>query len=270
MKRTKRLSIVAALFACLLVFGAWTPNTAAVAEEERYGEAQFIATYANEVIAYTDRQSIANTTPKNAPTYYGDNSLTNGCGAVAGAIVVGYYDKYFPNLIPGWVSHYSSGTYRMQDATYVPALERELYDLMQTNVAGSGVSEAECKDGLAAYVHSKGYSIQYGAVANGSSIDYNACKATIDEGKVILLFMHAGDLYSVSRSDGYDTVIPTTVTSSHIMVAYGYQEINYYNNGVLFRTDRYLNVCTGQIAGKVALYKISPHNLAAAYAITIS
>ncbi len=56
-----------------------------------------------------------------------------------------------------------------------------------------------------------------------------------------------------------------------IMVAYGWYEVNYYNASGLFRTDRYLQVSTGLGSPTpIALYKVNPNDLNAAYIVNIA
>ena len=123
--RLQKVSVVALLVVCLCAFGAWTYP--AEVQEERYGDVTLLSTYATETIAYTRKDdSVQNTTAGEAPRYETVDNLKDACGAVAGAIAVGYYDKYAPDLIEGWTSHFASGKYRRQDATYVPAVIHEL------------------------------------------------------------------------------------------------------------------------------------------------
>ena len=85
-----------------------------------------------------------------------------------------------------------------------------------------------------------------------------------------MLFTKAGDVYDVFLNDGYDTIVPTTIAGAHIMVAYGYYQVEYYNANGLFRTDTYLLVATGQAVTTSALYKIDSKNLNAAYVVNVA
>lgn len=265
-KKLFKLSLLALSLIGVLLFGGWTININPV--ETRYADAPLVAKAVNAVIEYNYRTVDSKYTPGGVPRFTQENGMTNACGAVAGAEIVAFYDMYYENMIPGWASYYAGGTYRLQDSVCVPAVMWGLYDLMQTNVKDVGVSEREFVDGLKAYINNQGYSVSMQNVVSGSGIDYRACKNAIDNNKVIALFSHGGDVY---EDNGRDTVTSVNIASSHIMVAYGYYEINYYDsNNKLFRTDMYLNVATGMSVNQTALYKTNPHNLSAAYIVNIS
>lgn len=270
MKKLLKLSLLAASLISVLIFGGRT--TAQAQTAERYADAPLISTYASTTINYNYRTVDYKETPGGAPTYTSESGMTNACGAVAGTTIVAFYDKYFDNMIPGWVSYFpANGVYRFKDSVYVPKVMWEMYDLMQTNVNDVGVSEQEFVSGLKSYINKQGYSVSMQNVVSGSSIDYQACKDAIDNNKVIALLSHAGDVYMLGEKSGQDIINPVNIAGSHIMVAYGYYEINYYDaNNKLFRTDIYLNVATGLSVYETAFYKVNPHNLSSAYIVNIS
>lgn len=267
MKKLQKWSVLPLLALSLLLFGAWTYD----APQDRYADAPFLSSYADEYVYFTSKDdSDAATTAGGAPQYSQLNEHSNACGAVAGAEIVAFYDKYYSNLIPNWVSYYAaSGKYRMQDATYVPALMRDLYTRMRTNVDDVGVSEEEFKSGLQSYINAQGYGVSYQNVASSGSVDYDACKAAVQNNKVIALLVRAGNVYTIQDSGSYALITPTNIAGLHIMVAYGYKTITYYNASGAFRTDRYLVVATGYNSPKFAYYKIDSQNLNAAYIVSI-
>ncbi len=268
MKKTKRLSLLPLLLAFLFTCGAWTTKANSTT---RYADQPFLSAYADEIVSYTKREIVEeNVTDGKSPQYKQIDGLTNACGAVAGAEIVAFYDKYYSEMIPGWTSYYStSGKYRNADTTYVPALMRELYTLMRTNVDDVGVSESDFKNGLKSYINSKGYEVSFQNVISSNTVNYAACKSAIDNNKVIVLFAQAGDIYSIISEVGYDEISPAYIAGEHIMVAYGYKQIRYYNTSGVFRTDTYLEVATGKSSPKIAFYKINPHKLNAAYVVNI-
>lgn len=112
----------------------------------------------SEQIYYTDRQYTYYTTTNSVPLYEPSGALTNSCGATGGAIVVGFYDKYYENLIPNYTSYYTAtGKYKNSSSnTYVSTLMSDLYTLMRTNVDDVGVSESDCRNGLKSMLKTKG------------------------------------------------------------------------------------------------------------------
>lgn len=272
MKKISWLCIVCLLFVSVAVFGAWTPiGATSVAEEElRYDNAPVVSKLATETVYYTERELTYVTTDGNAPLYHSAGEKANSCGAIAGAEIVAFYDKYFPNLIEGWDSYYpTTGRYRAQTPAYVIPLMQELYDLMQINVKGHGVSEAEFKSGLTQYFNNRGNSLGYQSIKSGSGISLDDCISAIDNNKVIVLFTTAGDLYNVIVGDSMDGYTTFSITSNHIMMAYGYVIINYYNSNGLFRTEKMLCVATGYPELSSAQYRINSSNFVNGYILNV-
>lgn len=269
MKKTVYFALILVLVASVSLFGAWSPTDEEA--EIRYADAPIISTYATEKVSYTRKEVVDDAeTPGGCPAYYNTN-LTNSCGPVAGAEIVAFYDKYYPELIPNWVSYYeASGKYRAQEGTYVPALLQDLFTRMQTNVNGDGVSESEFTTGLKSYFTSHGRTLSLSSIKSGSTFNYTSCKNAIDSNKVIVLFITPGDVYTLAYGSGFDNVSNYTISGNHIMVAYGYMKINYYNSSGLFRTDTYLKVATGLSIPSLMLYKLNTNNLQAGYITNVS
>lgn len=225
-----------------------------------------------ETINFTTIDNIYIQTPNRVPLYH-NTTFENGCGAIGGAIVVGYYDKYFENLIPSYTSYYTAtGKYRLQDSTHVPAMIQSLYVSMQTNVVAPGVSESECLDGLEAYVEGKGYSISYTAVKpyNGT-FNHTAYQNAINNGQPVIMFCDTVQLVQASEYDTYNQIWVEQESQDHIVVGFGYQIYRYYNaSGTNFRTDKYLAVATGWSPNNIGFIKINDDSwLDSAFAVDI-
>lgn len=268
MIKTKAFLSVAILLIFVSVFGAWTVVDDG---ETRYGEPTLLSTYASETVYFTSKEEVGPVmTAGGCPEYHGLSDTPNGCGAVAGAEIIAFYDKYFPDLVPNWVSYYpASGKYRFQDSTNVPALIRQMYTLMRTNVDDVGVSRTDFLNGLTSYVTDNGYQVSYQSVMSGSTINYSQCKNAVDNNKVIVLFTLPTTVYDISDSSDHDTIIPINIASAHIMVVYGYYEAKYYNTSGLFRTDTYLIVQVGTMNMSMGLYKLNSTTTQAAYIVNI-
>lgn len=266
--KVNKIKTIALLALCVPFCCGWTavPNS----QEDRYVGGELIATCADETISYVSKQVIEDiSTTKGTPKYSAVSGMQNGCGAVAGAIIVGFYDKYYSNLIPGWDSYYSTGAYRLQNGTYVQELLFDLYNRMQTNVVAPGTSESEFKDGLKSYVVDHGYSLDYISLGSGNNFNYNTFKTAIKNNQPAVLFVRPSTLYVWSAEENKDVIYTSNISGNHIMVAYGYYEVKYtLGNGT--RTDKYLHVATG-LSGAVATayYKIGSY-VDAAYQVKIS
>ncbi|NCA68354.1 MAG: hypothetical protein EOM87_09885, partial [Clostridia bacterium] len=107
----KIISVIAAVVtvAVVLVFSfAILPSDTAYAETSRtrviyYGVPTFgqpVQTRATEVINYTSKVTEEDYINATFPEYYNTNgNLTNTCAPVAGAMIVGYYDRTYTDLI---------------------------------------------------------------------------------------------------------------------------------------------------------------------------
>ena len=271
------------LLACafMLLCGSLIPAltvsaSAAETSSDRYYDEYPISTYAvqTETINYTKRTLVDKTTVNGAPTYDANLDLANSCGPTAGGIVVGFYDKYYENLIPNYTAYYTAtGKYKKKDQVYVPAVMQNLYTLMRTNVDDVGVSEADCKNGLKTYVEQKGYKLTYTSVKNTwGTFQLSIVKNAIDNNKPILLFCDEAGLISLAEGDHYDKIVTSIVQNRHVMVAYGYCTVNYYNGlNENFRTDTYLIVSSGLYTMSLAYVQVNTTSwLDNGYVVTIT
>ena len=72
-----------------------------------------------------------------------------------------------------------------------------------------------------------------------------ACQNAFNNNKPILLFCDQVRVALIGEATGYDNVTTFGIANQHIMVAYGYYQIRYYNGNTNFRTDTYFDVATG-------------------------
>lgn len=248
----------------LLSVGVFTNSTVAFAltsgevlSEERYTEPMVYQSKTSETFSFIKYEELEyNITPNSCPKYY-YTGYSNACGAIAGADIIGYYDKYYTNLVPNYVTHYTSGKYKSIDSTYIPAVIGDLYTLMRTNVDDVGVSYNDFLSGLSQYISSKGYTVNYTSVFSNTTINYGAVKSAIDQRKVLALFCRATEICELSTSSNTEKIIITNINSAHIMVVYGYHKIRYTLTDGSIRTDTYLLVSTGLYSPQLAYYNIN-------------
>lgn len=186
------------------------------------------------------------------PDYYNTNvSLTNTCANVAGANVIGYYDRYFDELIPNCASGILRGTNYVY---YEMLLFKEkkqavidwLYTTMKTNTIDDGTTEDDCLEGLAEYVQQKGRSITYSSVMTGTELNFDEFETELKEGKPIMFFLSGYNFVSVNDSGNSVTITINEYTGNHIVVAYGYQKVDYYDaNNSLIESNIYIFISTG-------------------------
>lgn len=212
-----------------------------------YGESIIpYAAVATEKVTYTSKEETYIETYKAVPIYTQISNLPNSCGATGGAIIVGFYDRYYEDLIPDYVPYYSTGAYKMNDRVYTPKLMGELYTLMRTNVDDVGVNQTDCLNGLKSYVNSHGFNISYTNVLKSNNIINEATYTTaINNNQPTLLFCNKMNLYQVLSNTNDDALTCFTYLGAHVAVAYGLYTIKYYNGNNNFRTDKYLKIATG-------------------------
>ncbi len=274
----KKVLVSLAASAILGVAGVCAPASAVSASadgEKRYYDYTVSAARSatTEYVYYTDRVANEITTAYGVPYYFVTGStMTNACGAVAGTTVVGFYDRYYENLIADYTPYYASSLkYRIQDTTYIPAVMQEMYTLMRTNVDDVGVSESDCKNGLQTYFSNKGLTLSYSSVKSGSSFSYSLYKQAIQANKPVLLFCTDLNRTSITYNTTEDLLTTTSTTGSHIIVGYGYYTIEYYNNGTLFRTDDYILASNGQSIVKDICVSLSDTDwFDSGYAVSVS
>ena len=260
MKNKHKITAILLAVLCISVCGAWGAAYADEASAEtRYVGGEPISAYALETIKYTSKTVVEDVTTANgAPAYFAVGSLPNGCGAVAGSVAVGFYDKYYANMIADWNSYLNSGRYKLQDNDYIVPVQQSLFSLMQTNVAGPGVSQSEFKDGLKSYINGQGYSVDYPSLGTYGSFDYASFKSAVSNNKVVVMFVKPSYYYDLGFGPSEDNVVNTYISGNHIMIAYGYYKVSYVLTDGTVRTDEYLKVITG-LSDTMRYYKVGSY-----------
>lgn len=277
-KTSKKLKVICiGVFVSLILSLVGSFSVQAKSSANRYcgygNTAMPYAAISTETVDYTHREVSIVEIPQGVPLYTAVSDLENSCGPTAGAIVVGYYDKTYENLIPNYKPCLSSGKFLGNDRVYVPQLMSDLYTLMRTNVDDVGVSESDCLNGLRTYVNNHGYSCSYTNAKSGNTVSESICANGLNNLQPTLLFCRKMDLYLIGQNSAetQDTLVVSAYTGGHVAVAYAIYTVKYYNGANNFRTDKYLRVATGMpeiTSGYIKLTSTDWCN--AAYAISIS
>lgn len=185
------------------------------------------------------------------PKYTNVGTLQNVCANVAGANLIGFYDRYYDSLIPDvTVGYERNNTY-----TYFPMsinsakiqnVINDLYTRMGTNTYNSGTTQTQYKNGLASYINEKGYNVTYNSVMTNGSFDLSKATAQFNAGNPISLFMSGFNITTVEDDGSTVTLEKSLFDSTHIAIAYGYEKVTYYNsNGGVIKTEIYIRVTSG-------------------------
>ena len=185
------------------------------------------------------------------PNYYNANGdLKNTCANVGGANIIGYYDRFFTNLIPDCEPGYYTTRYHYYPmgkvSDEVLPLIRDLYGRMQTNVDGPGSTQTQYENGLASFVKSKGWTLTYSSVMSDGKLNLDKVKEQFKKGNPITLFLE--DFNFTDVIDDGKTVIWDKLLyhDNHIAVAYGYvKEVYYDSNGKVIKNAVYLYTASG-------------------------
>ena len=146
------IAVLCAAVSCLLF--ALAPEGSASADERRYSDGTFMGAGSfvteTETVNYARKSVTTKRIASSFPAYYNTASgVTDNCAGVAGAILMGYYDRYHADLIPGT----ATGTGRLvytyypqsQISSYIQAVINDFYSRM--NVGQEIVIHYETKVG---------------------------------------------------------------------------------------------------------------------------
>ncbi len=263
--------IIAFLFAAILLsalYGPSAPRAAYAASaddvrrEIRYKDDFSGATRASasETVNFATKTDTTTQVNSSFPQYYNTNTaLSNTCANVAGAMILGYYDRYFdviPNFTPGKLRNGNYNYYAMSNnSAPVQNAINALYTAMGTNSPSAGTTQTQYKNGLKSYINGKGRQVTFTSVKTGTTLDPTKVTAAFSAGKPITLFVSGYNFCSIQAGTNSYTINKTTYSGTHIMIAYGIRTIKYYNaSGVNFRTDTFLLVSSGLSSPKSGLY----------------
>lgn len=226
----------------------YTALAIAAEQSDIYGEYSDGGTSSTDIISYAFRSKDSYEFEYGLPGYYYSNNLSS-CANIAGGNVLGYYDIFYPNLIPNHETLYEYNGkyyYKSQSDEVTSIINNDLYKYMQTTEQ-NGTTFENFKSGFKKYVNQQGYNAEYYETVENHKLDINAYLTEIYSGHPVAVFM-AG--YNMTNGplpdDGYDLLNIAYYKTWHAMAASGFMEIEYYNgNNIMFRKDSYLSVCTG-------------------------
>ena len=210
------------------------------------------------------------------PEYYDTSERMNTCANVAGATVLGYYDKDYDSMI----ENFTSTRVIMGHIIYTPQTDAvldvmaRLYDDMQTNVTEGGTTVANFKSGLQTYVNEQGRNISYTQVVSGQSLQADACRQSLENGKPVVLFVSGYTIIAtnaLNTESGVEEYYEQYYVGNHTVVGYGMRTIRYYNAaGNLVKQLDLVAVATGNNASPLVYISLDDYtNLVDGYVIDI-
>ena len=257
----------------IICFSMWGPviNVSAIEEtfycDDGYaGEGESID--ASYTVTYDSYVENRNYYVSAAPSYSRvSNEHSNDCASKAGGNIVGFYDRYYTNLIPNFDPGVSMGsTYiYFPNAGFqaIRTMIETLYDLMEINVTAPGATGQDFLDGLTEYVEGQGYDISFSSFYNNTTtVNLNAVRQMVQNNKVgVLMCSRYNFVYTINHnSSGTSTYISQrNFNLGHMMMVYGYITLDYYNGGVKTGSETFLQVSSGFDSGVQGYIKMDDY-----------
>lgn len=176
---------------------------------------------------------------------YNFSPAVGSCGCIAGANVIGFFDRYYEDLIPdheAGIEFEDTYLYDKQDDGVVKTIET-LYEYMGTEHVGT--TEDEFIDGMRRYCNEKGRTISFTSCMSSKSFNFTSAQHKMESNQPIVLFLSGYNAALLaSNNNSTDSINYLVSDANHIMVGFGYAIYNYSTlNGTV--TYEYINVSTG-------------------------
>lgn len=226
---------------------------------------------ASQRIYYTYHNVVEDWLCANHPNYTGVSGINNICVAIAAGNIIGYWDRFNPNLI----ADFEPGELWNGMYFYDPAgaeVDDSIRQLAADMGAGNGTTVAECKSGMTTYCKRAGYSISYGNLMSWGSFNYTAAKKKFAAGEPIMIFSQGFTVYMFmpSEENNYDSYMGITCRGNHAMAGFGYMEVSYTFSDGSTDSAEYIRVASGQGILKEGYYNIKTHKINDAFSVKIS
>ncbi len=221
-------------------------------------------------VAYTDRQAKDNPLALKTPDYT-IGGVT--CVPIAGANLLGFYDRYYDELIPNFTAGVVYGNYYMykyEDSNVKTATLQLAANMGLTDPAKQGASISDAKIGLTKYCKNKSRNVSFTSAMQNNTFSYEAAKSQLNANKPLIIFCSVFNLVSSGVLDNKETITLSICDDPHAMAVFGYMEITYKLANGTTRVDKYLDVASGLIEFPFGrIYMGSNITIDDAYAVTI-
>lgn len=177
---------------------------------------------------------------------YHTSPYVSSCACIAGANIVGYFDRYCPNLIPNFEPGYEYMGYYFYygETNEITPVVTQLYSDMGTT-ASAGTTTAQFLSGMTKYANRAGYTFSYSSCMNGSNFNLSAAKNGMHNDRPIALFLTGYNVAAIGPLEGYDSIAYQLSAANHVMVGFGYYDITYTYDSGAQETFNYIYVASG-------------------------
>lgn len=233
-----------------LIISTSSFSRAEICFADSFNGSSFVETR-QEIINYAYKVETETYIPSSVPKYSETTNTPNNCANVAGATLIGYYDKIYDELIPNFTAGRTiRGVYifNAQTAAIQEVID-DLYVRMATNTTGNGTTANNCRSGLRSYINSKGKNVTYTSIVSSGTIDYSLYDGAVANETPMILFVLGYTLLSLGDfdvSETQDVLNMSLYAGAHTVIAYGRKNIKYYNaSNQLIKEENFLRVATG-------------------------
>lgn len=283
--RTKTISkTIVAISIIVLAFTAFfavffAPQAANVAFADGVDESHYfgISTIytTTETFSYSTKTTESYFINTSVPAYYDTANRDYTCAPVAGANLIGFYDRYFPDLVPDIATGYARGTrynyYAMSRyETQLQSLINDLATRMGTDT--DGTTKSEFITGLSSYVASRNLSATFTnitqEVTNAFVLDLDQAVAQLKNGNPIAFFTSGVNFTTFTDTGSSVSMTIKSANDNHIFVAYGYQKVIYYDaSGNVLR--KYISFSTSSGENGLKGYYVLNNNMIVESALAV-
>lgn len=199
----------------------------------------------SEVLTFARKETTSQYSMKgDVPNYSGHVDAPN-CANVAGAELIGYYDRFYEDLVPNYQTYFQMGNmlFYRGVSSQISEVMIALKNYMGTN---NGTTFNGFHRGMKTYVEK--HNLSYFTEDLGG-LDFGKYKAAVEANKPVALFLSDYSFYLGAESNDYgETIMTEYCDVAHVAVGCGYQIDTYYDNlGNKIFTRTYLKIASGFI-----------------------
>ena len=203
---------------------------------------------------------------------YHTSPYVSSCACIAGANVVGYFDRYCPNLIadfePGY--EYMGYYFYYGETSEITPVVTQLYSDMGTT-ASAGTTTAQFLSGMSKYANRAGYTFRYSSCMSGGSFNFSQAKSGMQNGRPTVLFLTGYNVAKIGLLENRDSIAYVLSAANHVMVGFGYNIITYTYDSGEQETFNYIYVASGAGICPTGYFNINYNTkINDAYAVSIN
>ena len=200
----------------------------------------------SETINYSRKETEEYNIKSGVPSYIGQPGT--GCANVAGAVIIGYYDRFCEDLIPDYKTYIKLGTAirYLGETAEIHDLISQLKELMGTDKDVAGTTFSGYQQGMRTYVNNHNYTYN---TEDLGKLNFDKYVTAIKNDKPVALFLNTYSILTNIQVNGSSEIVTDERTNiPHALVAFGYRIETYYDsNNKVITTRTYLKVASGLI-----------------------